>query len=132
MYRMGKKLDPIENAGFRKTLFQLRGTTLTARCNVLPAHPATTSEFKQFEFFDLTGMAAIIHEQGRPGKSSPANIAFLSPKPPLQGFTKAIGLRSSLPSWRSGKTHGFCVTGGHSPIASEPTPSPRLWAAALD
>jgi hypothetical protein len=21
----------------------------------LPAHPATTSEFKQFEFFDLTG-----------------------------------------------------------------------------
>ena len=35
-----------------------------------------------------------------------------------------------MPSWRSGKTHGFCVTGGHSPIASEPTPSPRLWAAA--
>src|SRR5215470_11699268 len=76
-------------------------------------------------------MAAVIHQQGTPGKSSPANIAFLCPKPPLQGFTKAIGLRSSLPSWRSGKTHGFCVTGGHSPIASEPTPSPRLWAAAL-
>jgi hypothetical protein len=35
-----------------------------------------------------------------------------------------------MPSWRSGKTHGFCVTGGHSPIASEPTPSRRLWAAA--
>src|ERR1700682_1137279 len=35
---------------------------------------------------------------------------------------------STMPSWRSGKTHGFCVTGGHSPIASEPTPSPRLWA----
>jgi len=35
-----------------------------------------------------------------------------------------------MPSWRSGKTHGFCVTGGHSPIASEPTPSPRLWVAA--
>jgi len=32
------------------------------------------------------------------------------------------------PSWRSGNTHGFCVTGGLSPIASEPTPSPRLWA----
>src|ERR1700686_1381738 len=38
---------------------------------------------------------------------------------------------STMPSWRSGKTHGFCVTGGHSPIASEPTPSPRLWATAL-
>ena len=33
-----------------------------------------------------------------------------------------------MPSWRSGNTHGFCVTGGLSPIASEPTPSPRLWA----
>src|SRR3982751_3187173 len=33
-----------------------------------------------------------------------------------------------MPSWRSGKTHRFCVTGGHRPIASEPTPSPRLWA----
>src|ERR1017187_10305067 len=37
---------------------------------------------------------------------------------------------STMPSWRSGSTHGFCVTGGHSPIASEPTPSLRLWAAA--
>ena len=36
----------------------------------------------------------------------------------------------TMPSWRSGNTHGFCVTGGHSPIASEPTPSPRLWATA--
>src|ERR1044071_2745101 len=35
--------------------------------------------------------------------------------------------RTELP-WRSGNTHGFCVTGGLSPIASEPTPSPRLWA----
>src|ERR1022692_1421462 len=35
-----------------------------------------------------------------------------------------------MPSWRSGNTHGFCVTGGHSPITSEPTPSRRLWAAA--
>ena len=35
-----------------------------------------------------------------------------------------------MPCWRSGNTHGFCVTGGHSPIASEPTPSRRLWAAA--
>ena len=31
------------------------------------------------------------------------------------------------PSRRSGNTHGFCVTGGLPPIASEPTPSPRLW-----
>ncbi len=35
-----------------------------------------------------------------------------------------------MPSWRSGRIHGFCVTGGHLPIASEPTPSPRLWATA--
>src|ERR1051326_3264436 len=35
--------------------------------------------------------------------------------------------RTELP-WRSGNAHGFCVTGGLSPIASEPTPSPRLWA----
>src|SRR5271169_936473 len=35
---------------------------------------------------------------------------------------------STMSSRRSGKTHGFCVTGGHPPIASEPTPSPRLWA----
>src|SRR5215471_6832820 len=37
---------------------------------------------------------------------------------------------STKPSWRSGNTHGFCVTGGLSPIASEPTPSPRLWATS--
>ena len=66
---MGKKLDPIENAGFRKTCLSCSGTTLTARCNVrvtsvqadfreLPAHPATTSEFTQFEFFDLKGIPA--------------------------------------------------------------------------
>src|ERR1044072_5263275 len=35
--------------------------------------------------------------------------------------------RTELP-WRFGTTHGFCVTGGLPPIASEPTPSPRLWA----
>jgi hypothetical protein len=69
-------------------------------------------------------------QQGTPGKSGPAVFAFLCPKPPLGSFTKAIGLGSSMPSWRSGNTHGFCVTGGHSPIASEPTPSRRLWAAA--
>jgi hypothetical protein len=28
------------------------------------------------------------------------------------------------------KSQGFCVTGGLPPIASEPTPSPRLWAAS--
>ena len=69
-------------------------------------------------------------QSGTPGKSGPAAFAFLCPKPPLGSFTKAIGLGSTMPSWRSGKTHGFCVTGGHSPIASEPTPSRRLWAAA--
>jgi hypothetical protein len=65
---MGKKLDPIENAGFQQTCLSWRGTTLTPRCNVvlrpvqadfreLPVHPATTSESKQFEFFGLTGSA---------------------------------------------------------------------------
>ena len=34
------------------------------------------------------------------------------------------------PSRRSGNTHGFCVTGGLPPIASEPTPSPRLWTTS--
>src|ERR1019366_1857567 len=69
-------------------------------------------------------------QSGTPGKSGPAGFAFSCPKPPLGSFTKAIGLGSSMPSWRSGNTHGFCVTGEHSPIASEPTPSRRLWAAA--
>src|SRR5271157_2617117 len=78
----------------------------------------------------LSWITAARGQQGTPGKSGPAVFAFLYPKPPLGSLTKAIGLGSSMPSWRSGKTHGFCVTGGHSPIASEPTPSRRLWAAA--
>jgi hypothetical protein len=79
---------------------------------------------------ELSASVTARSQQGTPGKSGPAGFAFLCPKPPLGRFTKAIGLGSTTPSWRSGKTHGFCVTGGHSPIASEPTPSPRLWAAA--
>ena len=55
---------------------------------------------------------------------------FLGPKPPLRDFTKAMDPGSTTPSWRSGNNHGFCDTGGHSPIASEPTPSHRLWATA--
>src|ERR1022692_3949008 len=78
----------------------------------------------------LSACIASSNQQGTPGKSGPADFAFLCPKPPLGSLTKAIGLGSSMPSWRSGNTHGFCVTGGHSPIASEPTPSRRLWAAA--
>ncbi len=50
---------------------------------------------------------------------------FLCPKPPLRSFTKAMGPGRTDPSWRSGN---YCVTGGVPPIASEPTPSPRLWA----
>ena len=50
----------------------------------------------------------------------------LSPKPQLGGFTKAMDPGRADPSWRSGND---CVTGGVPPIASEPTPSPRLWAA---
>ncbi len=48
-------------------------------------------------------MAASRSQQGTPGKSGPAIFAFLCPKPPLGSFTKAIGLGSSMPSWRSGK-----------------------------
>jgi hypothetical protein len=47
---------------------------------------------------------------------------FLSPKPPLGSFTKAMDPGRTDLSWRSGNTHGFCVTGGAPPIASEPTP----------
>ena len=67
---------------------------------------------------------------GTPGKSGPATFAFDLPKASLGGSTKAMDPGKTMPSWRSGKTHGFCVTGGHPPIASEPTPSLRLWATA--
>ena len=63
---------------------------------------------------------------GAPGKSGPAGFAFSTPKASLGGFTKAMYFGTTKPSWRSGKTHGSYVTGGHSPIASEPTPSLRL------
>src|SRR5580765_1294686 len=53
------------------------------------------------------------------------------PKASARRFHQSNGSPdSTMPSWRSGSTHGFCVTGGHPPIASEPTPSPRLWATA--
>jgi len=65
-------------------------------------------------------------------KTNMEGALFLCPKPPLRDFTKAMDPGSTMPSWRSGNNHGFCVTGGHSPIASEPTPSPRLWAASPD
>src|SRR5450759_289227 len=45
-------------------------------------------------------------------------------------FVSAEDPGTTMPSWRSGNTHGFCVTEGHPPIASEPTPSLRLWATA--
>ena len=67
---------------------------------------------------------------GAPGKSGPAIFAFPLPKASAREFHPSNGPRLATPSWRSGNTHGFCVTGGHSPIASEPTPSPRLWATA--
>lgn len=67
---------------------------------------------------------------GTPGKSGPAIFAFPVPKASLGSSTKAMDPSSPKPSWRSGNTHGFCVTGGHPPIASEPTPSLRLWATA--
>ena len=53
------------------------------------------------------------------------------PKASAPKFHQSNGFRgSAMPSWRSGRIHGFCVTGGHLPIAPEPTPSPRLWATA--
>ena len=63
-------------------------------------------------------------------RASPAIFALTGPKPQLGRFTKAMDPDKTMPSWRSGITHGFCVTRGHPPIASEPTPSPRLWATA--
>src|SRR5450432_2075768 len=78
---------------------------------------------------ELRGEAEAVNKERR-AKAARRSSRFICPKPPLRSLTKAIGLGSTMPSWRSGKTHGFCVTGGHSPIASEPTPSPRLWAAA--
>ncbi len=70
------------------------------------------------------------HQFGTPGKSGPAIFAFDMPKASLGSFTKAMDPGATMPPWRSGNTHGFCVTGGHPPIASEPTPSLRLWATA--
>jgi hypothetical protein len=67
---------------------------------------------------------------GAPGKNGPAVFAFSMLKAWLGDSTKAIDLGSTIPSWHSGKTHGLCVPGGHPPIASEPTPSLRLWATA--
>src|SRR5450759_3178281 len=67
---------------------------------------------------------------GAPGKSGPAIFAFTIPKASAREFHPSNVPRLATPSWRSGSTHGFYVTGGHSPIASEPTPSPRLWATA--
>ena len=75
---MGKNSIPIENAGFRQTCLscagqrQRRDVTFVLRpvqadFRELPAHPATTSEFKQFEFFDLTGFSML---DGVPGHSS--------------------------------------------------------------
>src|SRR3954471_12242133 len=52
------------------------------------------------------------------------------PKASAPEFHQSNRPRLVNASWCSGRTHGFCVTGGHSPIASEPTPSPRLWATA--
>ena len=65
-----------------------------------------------------------------PGNSGPASSRFYAQSLRSESSTKAMDPGSTIPSWRSGNTHGFCVTGGHSPIASEPTPSPRLWATA--
>ena len=43
----------------------------------------------------------------------------ISPKQWIHGSSRALQALRNV--------HGFCVTGGLPPIASEPTPSPRLW-----
>jgi hypothetical protein len=64
-------------------------------------------------------------QKGTPGKGSPADFAFLCPKPPLGNFTKSIqSFKTSKPSERYAPAEGLCR------LLSEPTPSHRLWAAA--
>jgi hypothetical protein len=69
-----------------------------------------------------------------PGKSGPAIIAFLCPKPPLGSFTKSIqSSDTGKPSKRTGPVSpGVCESPqeGLRRLLSEPTPSHRLWAAA--
>ena len=52
------------------------------------------------------------------------------PKASALRFHPSNGSRLNRALLALRKCHGFCVTGGHLPIASEPTPSPRLWATA--
>jgi hypothetical protein len=56
--------------------------------------------------------------------------ALLCPKPALRGFTKAMDPRLEQSHPGAPEITRVCVTGELPPIASEPTPSPRLWAAS--
>jgi hypothetical protein len=59
----------------------------------------------------LTGKQLAVNEESR-AKTARRYSHFLCPKPPLGSFTKAIGLGSTMPSWCSGSTHGFCIREG--------------------
>ncbi len=73
------------------------------------------------------GSASETERQNPIWKGARRSSRFM-PKASAPKFHQSNGSRPAMPSWRSGNTHGFCVTGGLPPIASEPTPSPRLWA----
>jgi hypothetical protein len=61
-------------------------------------------------------------------KNHSEDALFHSPKPPLRSFTKAMDPRLEQSPAGAPEITRFCVTAGLPPIASEPTPSPRLWA----
>ena len=65
------------------------------------------------------------------GNNQLGRRAFFMPKASALRFHQSNGSTARAePCWRSGISRGFCVTAGLPPIASEPTPSPRLWATS--
>src|SRR5262249_27428616 len=77
--------------GFSEDLSQLRGTTLTARCNVrvtsrsgrlsrIATHPATTVEFKQFEFLTLRAVSEFLEHQERNHQGKRQSVALPRPR----------------------------------------------------
>jgi len=64
------------------------------------------------------------------GQKQPGDLRVFYTQSLRSAFHQSNGPRLDNALLALRKTRGFCVTGGHSPIASEPTPSPRLWATA--
>ena len=70
---------------------------------------------------------------GAPGNSGPAGFAFDRPKASAREFhQKQNASLTGKPSWasRAGKPGGVVSPEGLRRLLPEPTPSPRLWAAA--